>query len=279
MPLPALIAALTAGVVALSLAGPVRASSPPSQEGPVTIVALVCPTDPEAIIIANQSGGPVDLVGWRLESNPVESQVFDLGIVGLIDQGEQVTIESGSRARGLYVWSTDFILRDGPSDFVRIVDSSGSVLQEMGCPAMTATATPSPTALGEVSPPGDVPHGGGNPAATGSSVPSASILLGGTGALMLFLSFLSIGAALRLGTFSRQPPAQLLAQEEAPRNHQVEREIDLIIHALMKKHASAAVRARSSGTRSRNDSESGVFYLLGAALAVAAGCLLMLRRH
>ena len=73
--------------------------------------SLCCVGDPELVVIGNQSGDSIDLVGWTLQSYPVDPQVFDPGILGAMDPLEKLTIESGPAATGVFVWSKDFILR------------------------------------------------------------------------------------------------------------------------------------------------------------------------
>ena len=151
--------AVAAGFASLSVAS--------GQESDIQIVGLDCSGDPEVVVIENVGEEAVDLTGWQLLSAPPESQMFDLFTIGKLGPGERIFIQSGTAAGGLHKWATEFVFRDGdPSDYARIVDDSGAIVQEVNC--VDALALP----------PVIVPNGGGPPPVDGSP-PLWMVLVGG----------------------------------------------------------------------------------------------------
>ncbi len=175
-----------------------------AQAAQVRVTELQCSRDPELVAVTNQGINAQDLTGWSLKSDPVASETYDLTAVGVLAPGVTVFIESGPAANGTFVWSQSFVFRDGDaSDFVRIVDANGAVVEEVNCQgtspgptaaptapltsAPTATPTSAPTRAPTNAPtpaPADiVPLGGGPPA------PSSDTFAG----LMLAVGLLALG--------------------------------------------------------------------------------------
>ncbi len=148
-------------------------------QGPdVQIAELQCTGDPEVVRIENRGDSAQQLAGWELQSDPVESEVFDLRVVGgIIPAASSASIQSGPSASGVFIWSSEFIFRDDdPTDYARIVDDTGTVVHQVSC-AAAATPTPSP----EPTPPADVPNGGGPPPISGGALsPAMIVLIGGS---------------------------------------------------------------------------------------------------
>ncbi len=167
---------LAAGVtlaIALALAA---VSSASAQGGPdVQISKLDCTGDPEVVVVTN-SGAEQDFTGWKLQSDPEASEVFDLSVLGSPPAGVSNTIQSGPSASGR-IWATNEIFRDDdPTDYARIVDNTGAEIDKVNC-AAAATPSPSPTPSPTPSPVNGVPNGGGPPAPTGGALSSTMIVL------------------------------------------------------------------------------------------------------
>jgi hypothetical protein len=153
----------------------------------IGIAQLQCSGDPEVVVIENAGDTAQTLTGWQLQSDPTDSEVFDLGVLGGLQPGASVFIQSGPSASGVFNWGTEFIFRDNdPTDFARIVDNTGAVIDQVNCaseatPEATPTASPQPSPTPSPTPsPGDVPNGGGPPAPSGESlVASLLVLVGG----------------------------------------------------------------------------------------------------
>jgi len=171
-----------------------------AQAAQVRVTELQCSRDPELVAVTNQGINAQDLTGWSLQSDPVATETYDLTAVGVLAPGVTVFIESGPAASGTFVWSQSFVFRDGDAtDFVRIVDANGAVVEEVNCqgtsPGPTAAPTVAPTSTPTAAPtsaptraptpaPADiVPLGGGPPA------PSSDTFAG----LMLAVGLLAIG--------------------------------------------------------------------------------------
>lgn len=174
-------------------------SSPASaQAAEVQISELDCNSDPELVVIENTGDAPQDFTGWRLESDPPASEVFDLAALGSLAPGGSVTIQSGPFASGPFLqdnWGVEFVLRDDDAtDYARIIDDGGEPVDEVAC---GSAATPAPTP--EPSPVDGVPNGGGPPPPpVGSLTPTALVLLGG--------SMASLGAAMFSFPWLSRPP-------------------------------------------------------------------------
>lgn len=163
---------ITSALVAVSIA---RAQGPDVQ-----IVELVCTGDPELVVIENLGDAPQELAGWELQSDPPDSQVFDLSVLGSQQPGESNTIRSGPSATGVFNWGLEFIFRDDdPTDYARIVDDTGAVVHQVNCAGVAAEPSPTPTP--EPSPANGVPDGGGPPPVSGGVMaPLMMVLLGGS---------------------------------------------------------------------------------------------------
>ncbi|OGR95946.1 MAG: hypothetical protein A2V88_10190 [Elusimicrobia bacterium RBG_16_66_12] len=92
----------------------------------IQIVHLGCTGDPELVIIENRGDAVQELAGWELQSDPPDSQVFDLTVLGALQPEASVSIQSGPSASGVFNWGPEFVFRDDdPTDYVRIVDDTG----------------------------------------------------------------------------------------------------------------------------------------------------------
>ena len=173
---------VSALVSALAIALALAAVSPAGAQGPdVQIAQLSCNGDPELVVIENFGDTAQTLAGWELQSDPPDSQTFDLSTLGTqLVPGASISIQSGPSAGGVFQWTLEFIYRDDdPTDYARIVDDTGAIVHQVNC--AEATSTPSPTPSPEPSPVGEVPNGGGAPPITsGSSSPAMILLVGGS---------------------------------------------------------------------------------------------------
>ncbi|TMB95496.1 MAG: lamin tail domain-containing protein [Chloroflexi bacterium] len=173
----------------------------------VEISQLSCNANPELVVVTNKGATPVDMTGWNLQSDPTTSESLPLQQFGSLSAGATVTVQSGPKAEGSFVWSHTELFRDNdPSDFAQLASDAGQVLLKVNCaaaaqqsatptaaatrPAATvAAATASPAALS----PASQPSGGGPPDAATSISPALLMFLGSwflTGGLGTFaLSF------------------------------------------------------------------------------------------
>lgn len=149
-------------------------------QGPdIQIVQLECTGDPELVVIENLGDASQALAGWQLQSDPPDSQVFDLTVLGGLQPGASVFIRSGPAASGVFKWGLEFIFRDDdPTDYARIVDDTGAVVHQVNCAGEVAPE-PSPTPSPEPPPPNGVPNGGGPPPPPGDALLAAMMVLVG----------------------------------------------------------------------------------------------------
>jgi len=134
--------ALTLGLVSTA-----RAQGPDIQ-----IAQLECNGDPELVLIKNLGDAAQALTGWELQSDPPDSEVYDLAVLGGLAPGAAVSIQSGPSAGGVFKWGLEFIFRDDdPTDYVRSVDDTGAVVHEVNCGGEVAPET-SPTPSPDPSP-------------------------------------------------------------------------------------------------------------------------------
>ncbi len=167
---------------ALAIALALAAVSSAGAQGPnVQIAELECSGDPELVVIENLGDAAQTLAGWELQSDPPDSEIFDLTVLGGLAPGASVSIQSGPSAGGVFKWGLEFIYRDDdPTDYARIVDDTGEIVHQINC-AAGATPTPSPTPSPEPSPAVEVPNGGGAPPIpSGSPSPAMILLIGGS---------------------------------------------------------------------------------------------------
>ncbi len=171
---------VSALVSALAIALALAAVSPAGAQGPdVQIAQLSCSGDPELVVIENFGDTAQTLTSWELQSDPPDSQTFDLTVLGGLAPGASVSIQSGPSASGVFMWTLEFIYRDDdPTDYARIVDDMGAIVHQVNCAEATPTPTPSPTP--EPSPVAEVPNGGGAPPITSGSSSPAILLIGGS---------------------------------------------------------------------------------------------------
>lgn len=203
--------------IALALAA---VSSASGQEADIQIVELKCKGDPEIVLIKNVGDAAQPLAGWKLQSDPASSETFDLGDLGSLASGASVSIQSGPSATGVFNWGLDFIFRDDdPTDYVSLVDDTGSVVQQVQCtgevvtqPSPTPSPEASPSPSPEPSPVGDVPNGGGAPPVAGDAPLAAMMVLTGgcvaaAGVATGALSWMRLRYSSVVGTTTR-PHAQ-----------------------------------------------------------------------
>ena len=120
--------------------------------GDVSITELSCDTSPEYVRIKNFGSASQSLSGFRLQSDPVSSQDYDLSsIVSAIGAGQTIELQSGSGAAdnpaaGIYKLTGSPIYRNAdPTDYARLVRSDSSS-QQVNCSSSPTTPTPTPTA-------------------------------------------------------------------------------------------------------------------------------------
>ena len=182
----ALVIALGPGFVSLARA----------QESVIQIVQLDCSSEPELVVIRNLGDAAQDLTGWELQSDQTENETFDL--FGILQPGESTSIELTLQS----------VFRDDdPSDYARIVDRTGAVVDQVNCSGAnpTPTVVPSPAPTPDVLRVMDTPNGGGAPPPAGDILsPALMMLIGG------------LTAAAGLGTVAlpwwRSSPSRLTRQ-------------------------------------------------------------------
>ena len=186
-------------------------SSAHAQGADVQIAQLSCSGDPELLEIENAGDDPQDLDGWEVQSDPPDSEVYDLSVRGTLPARGSISIQSGPSAGGVFLqdkWGKEFVFRDDdPSDYARIVDDTGAIVHQVNC--AEATPTPSPTSSPEPSPAAEVPNGGGAPPiSSGSPSPAMILLVGGSlavaGLAMIALPRLRLRPALVVAAPSPQ---------------------------------------------------------------------------
>ncbi len=202
---------VTALVSALAIALALAAVSPAGAQGPdVQIAQLSCSGDPELVVIENFGDTAQTLASWEIQSDPSDSEVFDLTVLGGLAPGASISIQSGPSAGGVFKWTLEFIYRDDdPADYARIVDDTGAIVHQVNCAEATPTPTPSPTPSPEPSSAGEVPNGGGAPPIpSGSYSPAMILLVGGSlavaGVAMIALPRLRLRPALADAASSSQ---------------------------------------------------------------------------
>jgi hypothetical protein len=203
---------VSALVSALAIALTSAAVSPAGAQGPDVRIdedQLDCNGDPELVVIENLGDAAQTLAGWELQSDPPDSEVFDLTVLGGLAPGASISIQSGPSAGGVFKWGLELIYRDDdPTDYARIVDDTGEIVHQVNCAAGT-TPTPSPTPSPEPSPPNGVPNGGGPPPVTeGAMWPVVTLLIGGSlavaGVAMIALPRLRLRPSLAVAASSPQ---------------------------------------------------------------------------
>ncbi len=201
--------------IALALAA---VSSVRGQGPDIQIVQLECNSDPELVVIENLGDADQQLTGWRLESDPPGSEVYDLSVLGGLQPGASVFIQSGPSASGIFKWGLEFILRDDdPTDYARIVDDTGAIVHQVNCGDEVA---PEPTPSPEPPPITDVPNGGGPPPPSGDALLAAMmILVGGSvavaGAATGAFSWLRLRSSPVMGSTATLAPPPAAARPHA----------------------------------------------------------------
>ncbi len=127
-----------AGLAAVSVVLALDSGAAGAQQAGVRVDFLHVAASPEVVTINNTGPETHVLTGWKLVSDPPDAESFDLSDVGELSPGETVYIQSGPGAGGAFIWSSQFVFRDGdPTDFVRLVDGAGIVVQEVRCASPT----------------------------------------------------------------------------------------------------------------------------------------------
>ncbi len=132
---------------ALAIALALAAVSPAGAQGPdVQITRLECIDDPDAegiqevVVIENLGDAAQTLTGWELQSDPPDSETFDLVVLGGLAPGASISIQSGPSASGVFKWGLTPIYRDNdPTDYARIVDDTGAIVHQVNCAGPTDT--------------------------------------------------------------------------------------------------------------------------------------------
>ena len=221
---PRVVAALAFGAVLFVAVQLIGAATSSGEQPNVAIARLDCNGSPEVVEVKNVGNQTQNFTGWKLLSDPVSSESFDLTPLMMLAPGASVFIESGPGAMGTFKWSDQQIFRDNdPTDFVRITDNGGATMGEVACaaaqvtptPAATAAPTAAPTpartaAAATRTPAPAVPNGGGPPGSSDELLsPIALVSLGaslaGAGALALGATSLR---ALRLGRTRAKRPGK-----------------------------------------------------------------------
>ena len=200
---------VSALVSALAIALALAAISPAGGQGPdVQIAQLSCSGDPELVVIENFGDTAQTLANWELQSDPPDSEIFDLTVLGGLAPGASISIQSGPSAGGVFNWTLEFIYRDDdPTDYARIVDNSGAVVHQVDC-AAGATPTPSPA---------DVPNGGGPPAPTGGALSSTMMVLIGGSLAAVGVATLALPRLRLLPSAAPRSPVQRLGRDDSGR--------------------------------------------------------------
>ncbi len=158
------------------------------------ITALSCDTSPEYVRIHNFGAASQSLSGFRLQSDPLSPQDYDLyAIVAAISPAQTIELQSGPGAaddptNDIYKLIGSRIYRNSdPADYARLVRSDSSS-QQVNCgsapvtpsPTPNPTPTPSPAPTPSPSPgprPGDSLFGDANCDHSADSVDALSDLL------------------------------------------------------------------------------------------------------
>ena len=205
------------------LVSPARALGPDIQ-----IAELECNGDPELVLIKNLGDADQSLTGWELQSDPPDTEVFDLTVLSGLAPGGAVSIQSGPSASGVFNWGLEFIFRDDdPTDYARIVDDTGAVVHQVNCsvevapePSPTPSPEPLPTPSPEPSLANGVPNGGGPPPLSGDALLAAMmVLVGGSvataGVVTGAFSWLRLRSATVTGSTSTLAPRPVAARPHA----------------------------------------------------------------
>jgi hypothetical protein len=172
----------------------------PARASDVRIATLECGASPEVVEVSNTGADAQDLAGWKLVSDPIASESYDLSALGTLPPGSSVFIQGGPAATATFTWSTSQLFRDDdPTDFARLVNAAGATASQKACPAsQNASVAPTPTASAVAV--GDVPDGGGPPGDAAKFVVRPLVALA-AGAALLVVGVVTFTAAL-IGTAS-----------------------------------------------------------------------------
>jgi hypothetical protein len=217
-----------AGVAAAAAALVVLSHSSAAQVG-VRISELNCDGDPELVTVVNEGNQEVSMTGWNLQSDPATQESLALASLGVLSPGETLMVESGPSAAGPFIWSQQFLFRDGdPTDFAQLASDAGEVLIKVNCSAAqpTAAATPAQTAAAvqptapaptsTVLPAAAAPVGGGPPGTAAGPIAPVALMLFGSGLLSAGLATFSIPSLLRRPNSDTPDPDASTATMEVP---------------------------------------------------------------
>ena len=164
-----------------------------AQSVDVVITELGCGGDPEVVVISNEGAQDVDVTRWKVQSDPTSKESFTLFLLGTMPPGESVVIQSGPSATGPFIWSREFVFRDGdPTDFAQLANDTGELVTKVNCAAAqpTAAATPTqtpapaqtaaPAATPTVLSAAAAPVGGGPPGAAAGTIPPGAMIVAGS---------------------------------------------------------------------------------------------------
>lgn len=205
-----LLAVVLLALVALSSTGNVAAAAD------VRIASLDCDSSPEVVDLTNSGDESQDLAGWKLLSDPLADQSYNLTPIGVLAPGSSVFVESGPGSEATFTWSNEDIFRAGdPNDFARLVDAQGSTVSEVACAGVQATSTaaptpttapPAPTAT--AAPIDGVPEGGGPPSADAGAImtPLTAVVAGASLAGAGSLTFVALWLAGAVTALRRREP-------------------------------------------------------------------------
>jgi hypothetical protein len=198
---------LATGMVAIGalamLSGSTDAQTP---QVLVRISELTCDTDPEVITVVNEGTTEVSMTGWNLQSDPTTQESLALAQFGSLFPGQTVMVESGPAASGAFMWSQNFLFRDGdPTDFARLANDDGFELIKVNCsaaqPAAGQTAAPvqttAPAPTSTVLSAAAAPVGGGPPGAAAGPIAPLALMVFGSGLVSAGLATFSLPLLLR----------------------------------------------------------------------------------
>jgi hypothetical protein len=195
----------------------------------VRISELSCDTNPEVITVVNEGNTEVSMTGWNLQSDPTAQESLALAQFGSLFPGQTVMVESGPAASGAFMWSQNFLFRDGdPTDFARLASDEGVVLVSVNCPAAQATAAPAqttaPAPTSTVLPAAAAPVGGGPPGTAGGPIAPLALMVFGSGLVSAGLVAFSLPLLLKRPGSDSPDPGAPVATIDVPERATSERE-------------------------------------------------------
>jgi hypothetical protein len=249
----------------------------------VRISELTCNTDPEVITVVNEGNTEVSMTGWNLQSDPTAQESLALAQFGSLFPGQTVMVESGPAASGAFVWSQNFLFRDGdPTDFARLANDAGFELVKVNCQAAQATAAPvqtsAPAPTSTVLSAAAAPVGGGPPGAAAGPIAPLALMVFGSGLVSAGLATFSLPLLLRRPSSDSPDPDAPAATMEVPERATTERESRRIESTWLAASTSPAEptrpvvggRAVANTSRQPQDSLEMFVAIVAVILAVVA---------